>query len=105
MAQMTIYQNKNSQSKKVFPLLLDIQTNLLDSLQTTVVIPLKKLEKNKDIVLAQLTPTLTIEGEDYLMLTPQLAGIQRKELGKAIADVEYARTNILNALDFLIGGI
>ena len=105
MAQFTIYQNKNSLSKKEFPLLLDIQTNLLDSLQTTVVAPLKKLESNKDKVLTQLTPILTIEGLDYLMLTPQLAGIQRKELGKPIADIEYARTEILNALDFLFTGI
>ena len=105
MTQFTIYQNKNSQSKKEYPLLLDIQTNLLDSLQTTVVVPLKKLEVNKDKILTQLTPTFIIEGEDYLMLTPQLAGIQRKELGKAITDIEYARTEILNALDFLITGI
>jgi toxin CcdB len=105
MAQCTIYQNKNTQSKKEFPLLLDIQTNLLNSLQTTVVVPLKKFESNKDKILTQLTPTLTIEGVEYLMLTPQLAGIQRKELGKAIADVEYARTEILNALDFLLTGI
>jgi toxin CcdB len=105
MAQYTIYQNKNSQSKKEFPLLLDIQTNLLDSLQTTVVIPLKKLEANKDKVLTQLTPIFKIDGTDFLMLTPQLAGIQRKELGKVIADVEYTRTDILNALDFLLTGI
>ena len=105
MTQFTIYQNKNSQSKKEYPLLLDIQTNLLDSLQTTVVVPLKKLEVNKDKVLTQLTPTFIIEGVDYLMLTPQLAGIQRKELGKAITDIEYARTDILNALDFLLTGI
>jgi toxin CcdB len=105
MTQFTIYQNKNSQSKKEYPLLLDIQTNLLDSLQTTVVIPLKKLETNKDKVLTQLTPTFVIEGLEYLMLTPQLAGIQRKELGKAITDIEYARTDILNALDFLLTGI
>ncbi|MES2825446.1 MAG: CcdB family protein [Pseudomonadota bacterium] len=56
-------------------------------------------------MLTQLTPTLLIEGENYLMLKPQLAGIQRKEPGKAIADVEYARTEILNALDFLLTGI
>ena len=105
MAQLTVYQNKNPQSKKAFPLLLDIQTNLLDSLQTTVVVPLQKLEAHKDKVLTQLTPIFTIEGVDYLMLTPQLAGIQRKELGKVIADIEHARTDILNALDFLFTGI
>jgi toxin CcdB len=105
VAQFAIYQNRNSHSKKEFPLLLDIQTNLLDSLQTTVVVPLKKLQTNKDKVLTQLTPTLTIESVDYLMLTPQLAGIQRKDLGNAVANVEYARTEILNALDFLLTGI
>jgi toxin CcdB len=105
MAQFTIYQNKNSQSKKEFPLLLDIQTNLLDSLQTTVVVPLKKLESNKNKVFTQLTPTLDIEGTVYLMLTPQLAGVQRKELGKSVANIEHARMEILNALDFLLTGI
>ena len=105
MAQFMVYQNKNSQSNKAFPLLLDIQTNLLDSLQTTVVVPLKKLGSNKDKALTHLTPTINIEGIDYLILIPQLAGIQRKELGKAIANVEYARAEILNALDFLLTGI
>lgn len=105
MPQFTVYQNKNVLSKKEYPLLLDIQTNLLDALQTTVVVPLKKLDKNKDKVFTQLTPTFTIEGTEYLMLTPQLAGIQRKELGKAITNIEYARTDILNALDFLFTGI
>ena len=105
MAQFTVYQNKNPQSNKAFPLLLDIQTNLLDSLQTTVVIPLKKLGSNKDKALTHLTPIVNIDGNDYLILTPQLAGIQRKELGKAIADIAHARTEILNALDFLVTGI
>lgn len=105
MAQFSIHQNKNTQSQTEFPLLLDIQTNLLESLQTTVVVPLKKLETNKDNVLTQLTPILNIEGMDYLMLTPQLAGIQRKELGKVMGDVEHVRTDIINALDFLVSGI
>ncbi|HMY40895.1 MAG TPA: CcdB family protein [Marinagarivorans sp.] len=39
------------------------------------------------------------------MLTPQLAGIPRKELGKAIASAEYAKGEIINALDFLLTGI
>lgn len=102
MAQFFIYHNKNAQIKKDFPFLLDVQADLLDSLQTTVVVPLKKLEPNRNKLLTQLTPTLNIEGVAYLMLTPQLAGIPRKELGKAIATAEYARTEIINALDFLL---
>jgi toxin CcdB len=105
MAQFTVYQNKNPQTKKSFPLLLDIQSNLLDELNTTVVVPLSKFETNKIKRLTQLTPVLTVEGSDYLMLTPQLAGIARKELGKPIASADSARSDIISALDFLISGI
>lgn len=84
---------------------MDVQANLLDLLQTTVVVPLKKLEVNRDKLLTQLTPTLNVEGVTYIMLTPQLAGIPRKELGKAIATAEYARAEIINALDFLLTGV
>jgi toxin CcdB len=79
-----------------------VQTNLLDSLQTTVVVRFKKLETNKDTVLTQLTTIFEIECVDYLVLTPQLTGIQRKELDKAITDIEYARTEMLIELDLLL---
>ena len=105
MARFSVYQNKNTQSKKEFPLLLDVQANLLDALQTTVVIPLKKLEPGKSNVLTQLTPIIKIDGSDYVALTPQLAGIQRKILGKPVATIDYARADIVNSLDFLFTGI
>lgn len=105
MTQFTVYQNKNPLSKKSIPLLLDVQSNLLDSLQTTVVIPLVKFESNKNQTLTQLTPVLDIDGTKYLALTPQLAGISRKELGSAIADASQFRTNIINAMDFLLTGV
>ncbi|HTF95215.1 MAG TPA: CcdB family protein [Cellvibrio sp.] len=105
MAQFSVYQNKNTLTKKAFPFLLDVQSNLLDDLHTTVVIPLTKFEKNKGVLLKQLTPLLTVEGDAYLMLTPQLAGISRKELGKEVCNLAAVRTEIINALDFLIVGI
>jgi toxin CcdB len=105
MAQFTVYQNKHPQTKKSLPLLLDIQSNLLDDLSTTVVVPLAKFETNKSKRLTQLTPVLSIEGVNYLMLTPQLAGIARKDLGKSIASAESDRSEIIAALDFLISGV
>lgn len=105
MAQFVVYQNKNVNTKKMFPLLLDVQSNFLDSLQTTVVIPLVKYESNKEKLLGQLTPVLTIDNVGYLMVTPQLAGISRKELGKEVCSMIGFRTEIVNAMDFLIAGV
>jgi len=39
-AQFIAYENANPATKKTYPYLLDIQSNLLDELRTTVVIPL-----------------------------------------------------------------
>ena len=40
MAQFRVYENSNRATKQRIPYLLDIQSDLLDDLQTTVVIPL-----------------------------------------------------------------
>jgi len=104
MPQFTAYQNKNAQTKKLIPLLLDVQNELLDELQTRVVVPLTSVEKNTAKQISRLTPLLKIDGENYLMLTPQLAGINKKELGKPVADLSNSRTEIVAALDFLVTG-
>lgn len=105
MAQFSVYHNKNTQSKKTYPYLLEIQSNLLQDLATTVVVPLVKFEKNKTKVLTGLTPVFSLDQQDFVMLTPQLAGIQRKELGKLAFELLHARAEIVGALDFLISGV
>ena len=102
MPQFRIYQNKNPQTKKLIPYLLDVQTDLLDDLQTCVVVPLTVADKNKAI--SRLTPILNVNGTDYLMLTPQLAGIMRKELGKPVTTISDSRNEIIGAIDFLVTG-
>lgn len=104
MSQFAAYRNKNAQTKKLFPFLLDVQAELLDGLQTHVVVPLAVAEKNAAKQMSRLTPLLMIDGENYLMLTPQLAGINKKELGAQAADLSIYRTEIMAALDFLMTG-
>ncbi|MBR7799230.1 CcdB family protein [Undibacterium fentianense] len=47
MAQFCVYHNRNTQSKKTCPYLLEMQSNLSQDLATTVVVPLVKFEKTK----------------------------------------------------------
>jgi toxin CcdB len=104
MPQFTVYQNKHPQSKKLMPYLLDVQAELLSDLQTCVVVPLTAADKNKDKTISRLTPIVTVDGTEYLMLTPQLAGIMRKELGKPVTTLSDARNEIIGAIDFLVTG-
>lgn len=105
MAQFSVYHNKNAQTKKEFPFLLEIQSNLLSGLATTVVVPFIKFEDGRTKMLNGLTPVFTLGQENYIMLTPQMAGIQRQALGKLAFELEHARTDIIRAIDFLISGV
>jgi toxin CcdB len=52
-----------------------------------------------------LCPVLKIEGKSYVALTQQMAGIDRKILGKEVCDLSRYRSEIVAALDFIISGI
>lgn len=104
MAQFSVYRNKNPRTKSTFPLLVDVQSDLLDDLQTRVVVPLTKVASMTRKPLTHLTPTLPFDGEDYALLTPQLAGIARGDLGTAVGNLASERQTIVAALDFLVTG-
>lgn len=105
MAQFTVCRNKNPQTSSAIPFLLDIQNDLLDDLETRVVVPLCPLSSIKGKTLRTLTPVLEIEGERFVMLTPQLAGIPKGELGPPVARIEQHRFEIIAAIDFLLTGV
>ncbi len=106
MPQFAVHRNRNGATRARYPLLLDVQSDLLEDLRTRVVIPLTPASATtKRTSLQNLTPLCTVEGKEYLLLTPQLAGIAAKELGPAIADLSQDRQTIIDALDMLITGI
>jgi len=104
MAQFTVYRNKSSRTKAVFPFLVDVQSDLLDELQTRVVIPLSKLASLTKKPIGQLMPLVRFEGETYVLMTPELAGIARSDLGAPAGTLAQRREAILAAMDFLLTG-
>lgn len=105
MAQFTVYENTNPATRAALPLLLNVQSNLIRDLNTRVVVPLAPAAEMQAQRLRVLTPLLEIDGEQYLMLTPQMAGIPTRLLGSAVADLSIQRDEIVAALDLLITGI
>ena len=104
MKQFTVYRNKNARTKTVFPLLVDIQSDLLEDLQTRVVIPLTKAAALTKKPLTHVTPAFAFDGEEYVLMTPQLAGVGPTELGAAVGSLAAQRQAILAAMDFLLTG-
>jgi toxin CcdB len=104
MTQYVAYENLNKDFRKLYPYLLDIQSNLLEELETTTVIPLTRIQTvNKKFT--KLTPIVEVLGAKHLVMTQQIAGLDRTLLGKPVDDLSMYRLAIVDALDFIISGI
>ena len=66
--------------------------------------PLYTATVMKGKTLGTLTPTFEIDDKQYVMVTPQLASIAKRQLGAQVADLSAQRNEIIAALDLLITG-
>ncbi len=105
MSQFAVYKNKSVSTRKIYPYLIDIQSDLLSDMRTTVVIPLCKSSQMNNPVISRLCPIVEIDDEKYIAFTPQLAGIKRNNLGKEVAKLSEYRSDFIAAIDLIISGI
>jgi toxin CcdB len=103
MAQFRVFRNPRLDSKSRFPLLLDIQSDLISALDTRVVVPLAPVVKDARWV-AVLMPIFEIDNKKYAMCTPQLAGVPIAAIGSEVADLSSCRNQIIAALDLMTSG-
>jgi toxin CcdB len=104
MSQFRVHANANAATRASYPFLLDIQSPLLESLDTRIVIPLAPLSRYGGAPIRNLTPTVEIGGEPYIVLCPQMAGVHKNQLGEVMLDLSERRKEIVKAIDFLITG-
>ena len=104
MPRFAVYRNPSRASRERFPFLLDVQSDLLDELDTRLVAPLAPVASLSAPAMTRLMPVLQVEGADYVMVAPQVAGIPRRLLDEHVADLSGRRDEIRAALDFLITG-
>ena len=101
MARFDVYANTGGHADTT-PYLLDVQSDLLDGLDSRVVIPLRSLAHFPKIRLpARLTPVLTIEGTDCLLETPKMGAVPLRALKSPVTSLAHAQEQITAALDFL----
>ena len=105
MGQFYAYKNASPATRTQYPYLLEIQSDLLSELRTTVVIPLSPTNKVASISLSRLNPVLDLDGESFTAMTQDMAGMDRSQLGSQAYDLSSCRSDIIAAVDFLISGI
>jgi len=104
MAQFDIHRNADPSTRALFPYLVDLQADLLSSLNTRVVAPLattRALPKPA----SRLNPAFVIDGRTLALSTPELAGVPRAALGPVVGSAAGRRDELIGALDLLFKGV
>ena len=105
MPQFDVYRNPNPATRGQIPYLLDVQSGLLEPLATRVVVPLCRAKVLKGRAAERLNPVFEVEGSKVVMLTPELAGVLSKTMGRSVCNLAAERVAIIAALDMVFTGI
>lgn len=105
MAQFDVYTNTDKDTNKAYPFFVDVQSGLLDTLNSRVVIPLTSVGKSVKRYPDNLCPIIAIKNKNYALLTHQLTSVSTSFLKKNEGSLISSRDEIIGAIDFLVTGI
>lgn len=105
MSQFSLYKNNDKNTATAYPYFVDVQSELLDTLNTRLVIPLTPIERLDKKVPSHLCPIIHINEGEFVILTQQMASVPSKILQESINDLSPFRDEIIAAIDFLVTGI
>lgn len=103
--QFDVYTNTDKKTNQTYPYFIDIQNNLLDSLNSRVVIPLTPIKNANKNYPKNLCPTIRIKSKEYALLTHQITSVPLSLLRGKTASAEPSRSEIVAAIDFVVTGI
>jgi toxin CcdB len=102
MAQFDVFRNPRA---GLFPLLLDVQHELLFELATRVVVPLMTLKRYRAKPITRLNPIANVRDTEYVLVFQEIAAVPRSVLKEPVESLAARRREIIGALDLLFTGI
>lgn len=108
MAQFEVFRNPRGGR---YPLLLDVQADLLSPLATRVVVPLERLDRHGAPgpsgrrAITHLNPMATVRRVQYVLVFQELAAIPASALGARVCSLAARRDELIAAVDLLFTGI
>jgi toxin CcdB len=105
MSQFTLYRNPDKATANTYPFFVDVQSDLLENLNTRLVIPLTPVELIEKKAPSHLCPIIHLDEGDFVILTQQTTSVPIKILIEPTHDLSAFRDEIIAAIDFLITGI
>jgi toxin CcdB len=101
MAQFDVHRNPRGGA---YPLLLDIQADVVAALNTRIVAPLTTRKRTTKPI-TRINPLATIDDVEYVVVFQELAAVPTSAIGPKIASLAAQRDELIAAIDWLITGV
>jgi toxin CcdB len=98
MAQFDVYKGPEG-----VEYLLDLQTDLIEFVESRVVAPLLPIAKIS-FVAKRLNPVFDVEGKPVVLVVQALAAVRKTVLGRRVANLSDHHRQIIDAVDMLFLG-
>jgi toxin CcdB len=102
MAQFDVFRNPRPGD---YPLLLDVQADVLAGLASRVVVPMTPRKGYSARPITRLNPVVTIGRTDHVLVFQELAAVPTSALGEVVESLARHRTELVAAIDLLFTGL
>ncbi len=105
MAQYDVYVNPNPASREMVPYVVDVQSRLLDQVNTRLTMPLRPATAATAGLPRRLVPQLRVGEQAYVLYAHQAAVVEARLLKRPVASLAAHGAEILGALDAVVSGV
>jgi len=105
MAQFDVYPNPSKHQRSDIPWIVDIQSDLLSSLSTRLVVPLALRKLMPSTLPRALCPPVQWDGDALVALPHLAAPFRAKDLGQARGSLRSEASGLVGAIVAVMSGI
>ena len=91
--------------RDLYPLVVDVQSDILGALPTRMVVPLSKLDMPEPDLPKRLCPRVKVKSESLVLIPFEAAPIPKKLLKKKVGELREYSFEILAAMDAVLSGV
>jgi toxin CcdB len=101
--QYRVYAYKRKESR--YRLFVDVQSDIVDTPGRRMVIPLVSASLLSERVSRELYPVVRFDGDDYRLMTTDMASVTTSVTGRELADLSHYENAIKDAINLMFWGI
>ena len=103
--QYDVYPNPSPRMRDVYPYVLDVQSDLLKSLATRMVVPLALTSLPAASLPRRLCPLVQVKGQSLMLVPFEAAPLDKRHLKSKVTTLRERADDIVAAMDAVLSGV